>query len=240
MLCIFYESKLTWKDLSTQRGIKQTRRNECLRSEESQSEFGAAEDLTQDELLKVHRAIEVNPQREISKAFLFRVTSNTWKDNWKRTKGHWATLSYSVPDATAQDGELSTRELLEELAHRLSPRSTCYSEMCSISRPKRRLSSYRLPKRPYRLRLVGLGLGCVKSPCNRRWKGCRKKRAVSRSSGNRTISTSWWTLFADETRSPYAKPIWDLRSNGYGLAGCSGQMASSPFILQIRTETGLW
>ena len=131
--------------MSIQRGIKQTRDNECLRSEGSQSEFATellrmkdlihryslrltndpweAEDLTQDALLKVHRAIEINPQREISKAYLFRVTSNAWKDNRKRKQGHWATLNYSVPDAAAQDGDLSTRELLEELAHRLSPRS---------------------------------------------------------------------------------------------------------------------
>ncbi|QHW31343.1 RNA polymerase sigma factor [Paenibacillus rhizovicinus] len=82
-----------------------------------------AEDLSQDALLKVHRALELNPQLSISKAYLFRVVSNAWKDKWKRRKGRQALFGDAVLDVAVQDGELSTRELLEVLAERLSPRS---------------------------------------------------------------------------------------------------------------------
>lgn len=82
-----------------------------------------AEDLTQDALLKIHRAIEANPLRAITKAYLFRIVSNAWKDMHKRTKGRLATFGDTAPVAAAPDGELSTRELLEVLANRLTPRS---------------------------------------------------------------------------------------------------------------------
>lgn len=82
-----------------------------------------AEDLTQDALLKVHRAIEANPLRVITKAYLFRIASNAWKDKHKRMRGQLATFGDTVPVAAAPDGELSTRELLEVLAYRLTPRS---------------------------------------------------------------------------------------------------------------------
>ncbi|WP_260183015.1 sigma-70 family RNA polymerase sigma factor [Paenibacillus baekrokdamisoli] len=82
-----------------------------------------AEDLTQDTLLKVHRILEANPLKQISKAYLFRAVSNAWKDKWKRNKGHLRMLDNSVPEVSINDEGLTTRELLEVLAHRLSPRS---------------------------------------------------------------------------------------------------------------------
>ncbi|WP_116189876.1 RNA polymerase sigma factor [Paenibacillus taihuensis] len=82
-----------------------------------------AEDLTQDALLKLHLAIEADPERPISKAYLFRIVSNASKDKRKRSKGQAARLDVATPEIAAPDEELETRELLEVLAHRLSPRS---------------------------------------------------------------------------------------------------------------------
>jgi RNA polymerase sigma-70 factor (ECF subfamily) len=82
-----------------------------------------AEELAQDTLLKVYRIIEANPLKPISKAYLFRAVSNAWKDKWKHNKGHMRILTNSVPEVAINDEGLTTRELLEVLAHRLSPRS---------------------------------------------------------------------------------------------------------------------
>ncbi|WP_127573065.1 sigma-70 family RNA polymerase sigma factor [Paenibacillus xylaniclasticus] len=87
------------------------------------SDSWEAEDLTQDVLLKVHCALKADPLRSISKAYLFRMVSNAWKDKCKRMNGQRVTTGYSVPDQAGHDEELATRELLEVLAHRLSPRS---------------------------------------------------------------------------------------------------------------------
>ncbi|QGQ99276.1 RNA polymerase sigma factor [Paenibacillus psychroresistens] len=82
-----------------------------------------AEDLTQEVLLKLVRAMEIDPSRIITKAYLYRIASNAWKDKLKKDKGHLEIGDASLLHIEGEDGGLSTRELLEVLAHRLSPRA---------------------------------------------------------------------------------------------------------------------
>ncbi|MDQ0115109.1 RNA polymerase sigma factor [Paenibacillus harenae] len=83
-----------------------------------------AEDLKQDVLLKLYRALENDPSREISHAYMYRIALNAWRDKIRK-KG---SIRHEVFDPAAIDrGEpdlrLETRELLETLADRLSPRA---------------------------------------------------------------------------------------------------------------------
>jgi len=81
-----------------------------------------AEDLSQEVLYKVYKVIHSDPSRTISKAFLYRIASNAWKDKIKIDKRRIQPTDSVFNDASFHDGEFSTRELLEVLAHRLSPR----------------------------------------------------------------------------------------------------------------------
>jgi len=82
-----------------------------------------AEDLTQDVLLKVYKVTESSPSREVSNAYLYRIVLNTWKDKLKKHKIPLEPLDVSHLNYSDTDMQLSTRELLEVLAHRLSPRA---------------------------------------------------------------------------------------------------------------------
>lgn len=82
-----------------------------------------AEDLTQEVLLKVYRAMETLPSRIITNAYLYRIASNTWKDKLKRDKSYSRMSDAAMLESAAEDDALSTRELLEVLSHRLSPRA---------------------------------------------------------------------------------------------------------------------
>jgi RNA polymerase sigma-70 factor (ECF subfamily) len=83
-----------------------------------------AEDLLQDALLKLMRALEADPARPVTKAFLYRIAVNSWKDRHKRRRLHEEPLNDRYEDQPSCEDPLRTRELLEQLAHRLSPRST--------------------------------------------------------------------------------------------------------------------
>ncbi|MFB0842148.1 RNA polymerase sigma factor [Paenibacillus oleatilyticus] len=80
-----------------------------------------AEDLTQEALIRVLQVLREQPDRPISKAYLFRIAKNLWIDKQRKTMrqpavpltdAHLAQLAF-------QDNRLRTRELLETLAHRL-------------------------------------------------------------------------------------------------------------------------
>lgn len=45
-----------------------------------------AEDLTQDVLLKVYKALETDASRHISNAYLYRIACTTWQDKGKKNK----------------------------------------------------------------------------------------------------------------------------------------------------------
>lgn len=82
-----------------------------------------AEDLSQEVLFKVYKVVKSDPSRTVSKAYLYRITSNAWKDKIKMDKRRIQTTDTAFNDTSFHDGELLTRELLEALAHRLSPRA---------------------------------------------------------------------------------------------------------------------
>ncbi|MDR6551804.1 RNA polymerase sigma factor [Paenibacillus qinlingensis] len=82
-----------------------------------------AEDLSQEVLFKVYKVVKSDPSRILSKAYLYRIAANAWKDKMKMDKRRIQTTDMAFNDSSFHDGELSTRELLEALAHRLSPRA---------------------------------------------------------------------------------------------------------------------
>ncbi|WP_199616258.1 RNA polymerase sigma factor [Paenibacillus alkalitolerans] len=82
-----------------------------------------AEDLAQDVLVKVMRALETEPSRDITNAYLYRIAVNTWNDKCKKEKQNKRTVRDDPFMQAREDDNLSTRELLEVLAHRLSPRA---------------------------------------------------------------------------------------------------------------------
>jgi RNA polymerase sigma factor (sigma-70 family) len=82
-----------------------------------------AEDLSQDVLIKVLKTVESSPTKVISNAYLYRAALNTRNDKCKKNKDHASMLDESLIDRGEQDGDLVTHELLEVLAHRLSPRA---------------------------------------------------------------------------------------------------------------------
>ncbi|MGG3282045.1 RNA polymerase sigma factor [Paenibacillus solani] len=82
-----------------------------------------AEDLLQETMIKVMRAVETEPERPLSSAYLYRIASNAWKDRWKRDKFNRSVSEDVLRDRSGEDGGLSTRELLETLADRLSSRA---------------------------------------------------------------------------------------------------------------------
>ncbi|MGG4340288.1 RNA polymerase sigma factor [Paenibacillus lautus] len=82
-----------------------------------------AEDLLQETMIKVMRTIETEPERALSNAYLYRIASNAWKDRVKRDKSNLNVSEDVLQDKPGEDGGLSTRELLETLADRLSSRA---------------------------------------------------------------------------------------------------------------------
>ncbi|MBO9606651.1 MAG: RNA polymerase sigma factor [Paenibacillaceae bacterium] len=79
-----------------------------------------AYDLAQDASIKLIEALRANPERAVTKAFLYRMTRNIWIDAKRKQK--MVTVPY---DSSYEKGELdplmSTRELLELVAERLPP-----------------------------------------------------------------------------------------------------------------------
>jgi len=87
------------------------------------SDSWEAEDLAQDVLLKMHIWMQSNPSKDISNVFLYRIAINAWKDKLKKRKIPSEPLDADRHHYSSADMQLSTRELLEVLAHRLSPRA---------------------------------------------------------------------------------------------------------------------
>ncbi|MBD3917231.1 RNA polymerase sigma factor [Paenibacillus sp. PR3] len=81
------------------------------------------EDLAQEVLLRIVRACESNRSRTISNAYIYRIASNAWKDKLKSDKRHLHVSDEALASHAAADDSLTARELLETLAHRLSPRA---------------------------------------------------------------------------------------------------------------------
>ena len=94
-----------------------------------------AEDLAQDAWLKLHEALQREPKRQVSKAFLYRIVKHTWIDQMRKSHGH--TVPWSADYETGDtDFTLLSRELLEQLAERL-PRKlsviVLLADVCSFT-----------------------------------------------------------------------------------------------------------
>ncbi|MGM0881845.1 MAG: RNA polymerase sigma factor [Bacillota bacterium] len=80
-----------------------------------------AEDLAQDSIVKLIEAVRKNPERPITRAFLYRIVKNTWIDDQRAQKIRTVPFDRTY-EASAPDPLLSSRELLEQLAERLPPK----------------------------------------------------------------------------------------------------------------------
>ncbi|MBW7453217.1 RNA polymerase sigma factor [Paenibacillus sepulcri] len=100
--------------------IKQKINRYCLKITQNQWE---AEDLSQEVLIKIFHAVEAVPPRTVTNAYLYRIANNAWKDKMKMDRHRVQTTDAALIDTAVHDGELSTRELLEALADRISPRA---------------------------------------------------------------------------------------------------------------------
>ncbi|SDZ67077.1 RNA polymerase sigma-70 factor, ECF subfamily [Evansella caseinilytica] len=82
-----------------------------------------AEDLMQDTLMKLYLAWKKQPDREISKSFLYRIAKNTWIDQKRKSSRAMEALGIQGEDIEAigrDSNELHIREALEILAEFLS------------------------------------------------------------------------------------------------------------------------
>jgi RNA polymerase sigma factor (sigma-70 family) len=84
-----------------------------------------AEDLVQDSLVRVLDRLKAEPGLSLSKSYVMRVARNLWIDRYRKQRRQ-PTVPYDelVPSHTAitADDSLVTRELLEQLMHRLLPK----------------------------------------------------------------------------------------------------------------------
>jgi RNA polymerase sigma factor (sigma-70 family) len=80
-----------------------------------------AEDLAQDAYLKLMSAIRKDPLRPISRAYLYRIVLNTWKDRLKKRQTQTVSI-HKAKESAYSDSHMHARELLELLAERLPPR----------------------------------------------------------------------------------------------------------------------
>ncbi|AEI43535.1 RNA polymerase, sigma-24 subunit, ECF subfamily [Paenibacillus mucilaginosus KNP414] len=80
-----------------------------------------AEDLAQDTAMKLMEAVRRQPQRPVTKAFVYRIAKNAWIDEQRKHKIQGVPWEETKEEAAA-DPSLTTRELLEQLAERLPPR----------------------------------------------------------------------------------------------------------------------
>ncbi|MBD3920465.1 sigma-70 family RNA polymerase sigma factor [Paenibacillus sp. PR3] len=84
-----------------------------------------ADELVQDVWTKIWLALERDPDRPISRSFLFRIAKNAWIDRYRRERKRQGDAEYvedylpSIPFGV--EGSLA-RELLEQLAESLNPR----------------------------------------------------------------------------------------------------------------------
>ncbi|CAM3372912.1 MULTISPECIES: RNA polymerase sigma factor [Paenibacillus] len=59
-----------------------------------------AEDLLQETMIKVMRAVEIKPDRPITNAYLYRIASNAWKDRLRKEKSVKSVTDEELKDKT--------------------------------------------------------------------------------------------------------------------------------------------
>jgi RNA polymerase sigma factor (sigma-70 family) len=81
-----------------------------------------AEDLAQEAFLKFWKALECEPFRSVTNAYLYRIVQNAWKDKLRKNNTTPRPVEQS-DEQVFNDKQLATREMLEVLAQRLSPKA---------------------------------------------------------------------------------------------------------------------
>ncbi|PYI55113.1 RNA polymerase sigma factor [Paenibacillus flagellatus] len=81
-----------------------------------------AEDLAQETTIRIIRSLGAKPDRPLSKAFLYRIASNLWIDQLRKKRVASEPLDTRHEQRAAPESAFQTRELLELLADRLSPK----------------------------------------------------------------------------------------------------------------------
>ncbi|MCY9698322.1 RNA polymerase sigma factor [Paenibacillus alginolyticus] len=74
-----------------------------------------AEDLSQEVLFKVYKVVKSDPSRMISKAYLYRIASNAWKDKIKMDKRRIQTTDTAFNDTSF--GSISSPVITTGLSH---------------------------------------------------------------------------------------------------------------------------
>ncbi|GIO34540.1 MULTISPECIES: RNA polymerase sigma factor [Paenibacillus] len=96
-----------------------------------------AEDLVQEAMIRVLNRHGKAPQITVSKAYVFRIARNLWIDRC-RLHRRQASLSFEelepadAPAAPADSDPLITREMLEELMYRLTPKPFVIVLLCDV------------------------------------------------------------------------------------------------------------
>ncbi len=84
-----------------------------------------AEDLMQEVLAKIHRALQQSPDRELSKAYVRQIANNAWMDHCRSRQAKLSVAEFDEmlhPPMSAPVSELTVREMFEQLADRLNVR----------------------------------------------------------------------------------------------------------------------
>lgn len=83
-----------------------------------------AEDIEQESLIKIHKALEQSPDRPITKAYLYRIARNTWIDSYRKHTGKPVLLPDAGNDREYHESRFLVRETLELLAAQLTAHQT--------------------------------------------------------------------------------------------------------------------
>ncbi|MBD0382288.1 RNA polymerase sigma factor [Paenibacillus sedimenti] len=83
-----------------------------------------ADDLMQETVLRLMKVLQEEPDRKLSKSYLYRIAANLWRDQYRKQKRRpIEPLEQEHLEFTQHhDTRYETRELIEMLAHRLSPK----------------------------------------------------------------------------------------------------------------------
>lgn len=83
-----------------------------------------AEDIEQESLIKIHKALEQSPDRPITKAYLYRIARNTWIDFYRKHTAKPVLLADAGNDREFHESRFLVRETLELLAAQLTAHQT--------------------------------------------------------------------------------------------------------------------
>ncbi|WP_194841350.1 RNA polymerase sigma factor [Salinibacillus xinjiangensis] len=75
-----------------------------------------AEDLLQDSLLKIYLALKEQPDRKLTKKYLYQIIKNTWIDTKRKKQVSLVEGEFEIEQVPGNDEDYGVREILEVLA----------------------------------------------------------------------------------------------------------------------------